>query len=79
MPQIVDNERTKLLASALDRASTAMFTVGILTPIVSYIFDLQGIRGVLGAGGLAAFVLLSFCSVVGLHLMARAVLGDLQP
>ena len=27
------NEQTKLLANALDRASTACFTVGIVTPL----------------------------------------------
>jgi hypothetical protein len=78
MTQIVDNERAKLLANALDRASTAMFTVGILTPCVSYLFNLQNIRDTLGLSGLALFVALSFSATAGLHLLARSVLGDLQ-
>ena len=78
MTKLVDNERAKLLAGALDRASTAMFTVGILTPSVSYLFNLQNIRDTLGLGGLIFFVALSFVATVGLHLLARKVLGDLR-
>lgn len=47
MTKLVDNERAKLLAGALDRASTAVFTVGIVTPVVSYFFNLQNIRDTL--------------------------------
>lgn len=36
---LIDNERTKLLANALDRASTACFTVGILTPTAGFLAD----------------------------------------
>jgi hypothetical protein len=35
---MIDNERTKLLANALDRASTACLTVGIITPLAGYIY-----------------------------------------
>jgi hypothetical protein len=31
-------EQTKLLANALDRASTACFTVGIVTPVAAMIY-----------------------------------------
>ena len=78
MAHLVENERTKLLAGALDRASTAVFTVGIITPVVSWFFNLQNIRDTLGPGGLALFVVLSFSGSVGLHLQARSVLGDLK-
>ena len=78
MTKIVDNERAKLLAGTLDRASTAMFTVGILTPSVSYLFNLQNIRDTLGLPGLVAFVALSLAATIGLHLLARRVLGDLR-
>jgi hypothetical protein len=37
---LIDNERTKLLANALDRASTACFTVGILTPAAGYLYNI---------------------------------------
>lgn len=32
---VVHNERTKLLANALDRASTACFAIGALAPTVA--------------------------------------------
>ena len=32
---LIHNERIKLLASAIDRASTACIVVGLLTPLVS--------------------------------------------
>jgi hypothetical protein len=78
MPDLIDNERTKLLAGALDRASTSIFTVGIVTPSVSWWFDLQGVRATLGPGGLLAFVAVSFLAAAALHLLARSVLGGLK-
>ena len=39
---LIHNERTKLLANALDRASTASFTVGVLVPIVAASVELPG-------------------------------------
>jgi hypothetical protein len=35
---LVHNERTKLLANALDRASTASLTVGVLAPIAAALY-----------------------------------------
>jgi hypothetical protein len=35
---VIDNERTNLLANALDRASTACFTVGVATPMAGYLY-----------------------------------------
>ena len=78
MSDLVDNERIKLLANALDRASTAVFTVGVITSCVSYYSNLQEVRAALGPGGLVAFVALSFSSAAGLHMLARSVLGDLR-
>lgn len=40
---VIDNERTKLLANALDRASTACFTVGVATPLAGYLYGVRGI------------------------------------
>ena len=78
MAHLVENERTKLLAAALDRTSTTVFTVGFITPVVSYLFNLQNIRDTLGLPGLVAFVALSLAATIGLHLLARRVLGDLR-
>lgn len=70
----IHNERTKLLANAFDRASTACLTVGILAPIAAAIYTPVGIAPVLGvvvscAGWLAA--------AIALHLLARRVLGQM--
>jgi hypothetical protein len=71
---LVQNERTKLLANALDRASTACLAVGILAPVSS---SLLGAAPTGSAGGLV----LSFAgwttTAVVLHLAARRLLGDL--
>lgn len=70
---IVWNERTKLLANALDRASTACVTVGILAPSASALY--VGVHGGVSVGTLAtAFFAWSFSALV-LHLAARRVLG----
>jgi hypothetical protein len=39
---LVHNEQTKLLANALDRASTACLTIGILAPIAAAIYSVSG-------------------------------------
>ena len=58
---LLHNERTKLLANALDRASTACFTVGILTPSVGYLYNVSGFRGTVTfrdlLGGLTGWLL----------------------
>lgn len=41
---MIHNERTKLLANALDRASTACFTVEIATPLAGYIYNISNLR-----------------------------------
>jgi hypothetical protein len=76
-------ERIKLLANALDRASTACFTVGIATPLAGYIYNIAGFRDgfdgdagldrlfVAGLGGWLAVALM-------LHLLARYVLRGLD-
>ncbi len=74
---LIRNEQTKLLANALDRASTACFTVGIATPIAGYLYNIANFRSsvsplVLGLG-LAGW----FLGAVGLHLLARRILRGL--
>ena len=64
--QTIANERTKLLANAIDRASTACFVLGLLSPLATRTpLDMP-----------AFFVCLAFS--IGLHLFARKVLGGLK-
>ncbi|MBB4064565.1 hypothetical protein GGR23_001752 [Gellertiella hungarica] len=73
---VVWNERTKLLANALGRASTACLTVGVLAPTASALY-----MGANGPANLAPLVA-AFCgwlfSALVLHLAARRVLGRLS-
>ncbi|WP_454851718.1 hypothetical protein [Rhizobium binxianense] len=75
---LVDNERTKLLANAFDRASTGCFTVGIATPLAGYLYDIGNfgssvtpLRLLLGLSGW-------LLAAVALHLMARNTLKGLD-
>lgn len=75
MSKLVWNERTKLLANALDRASTACLAVGILTPLGSSLLGLEAARPTAG-GHLLSFAAWTVTAVM-LHLAARCLLGDL--
>lgn len=75
----VHNERTKLLANALDRASTTCFTVGIVTPGAGYLYNVSGFRSAVGLGILAAGLVGWFVAAVFLHPAARRALGGLRP
>lgn len=73
---LVHNERTKLFANALDRASTACFTVGVLSPIVAALYGIGGP----GTASAVTIVLSSafwLLAAVVLHLRANRVLGKL--
>ena len=76
---VIANERTKLLANALDRASTACFTVGVATPLAGWIYDFSGLRTSLAAVVLATGLFGWICAAVALHLAARRLLGSLRP
>ncbi len=78
MSQLVQNERTKLFANALDCASTACFTVGILTPTAAYFYNLGGFReaAMLLIFGIGLVTWLS--AVVALLYFARRVLRSLR-
>lgn len=67
---LIHNERTKLLANALDRASTAFFAIGVL----GQAFSLSPLPA-LGILSMAVW----FLAGVALHLGARRILGGLKP
>ena len=47
--RLVENEQTKLLATALNTAATSCFTVGIATPIAGYLYNVGGLQVTLSA------------------------------
>lgn len=69
---LIHNERTKLTANALDRASTACFAVGALGQAFNVIPVASAWLGF-------ASVLVWTLAAYGLHLAARRVLGGLTP
>lgn len=75
MNKTAANERTKLLATALNTAGTSCVTVGVLAPVAA---------AFLGVGGAAAPWKVAVCCVcylsaaVALHLLARRVLGRIM-
>src|SRR5687768_12081512 len=75
---LVRNERWKLLANALDRASTACIAVGVFGPAVAALYDLGGASAM--AGGLFGVAASAFWLVaaVVLHFLAQYVLGRLK-
>ena len=73
---LIENERTKLLANALDRASTACITVGVLAPVAAVLYGASGTRLELWAFALGGAIWLS--AAVALHWVARMVLGGLK-
>ena len=75
---LVANERTKLVANALDRASTACLTVGVATPLAAWFYNIGGF-GVTAspvslAPGIGGWILAAFV----LHLIAQLLLRRLK-
>lgn len=75
---LVVNERIKLLAGSVDRAATACFTVGIATPLAGYLYDVGNFGASLTGIALLFIVFGWFLAIVGLHLIARRLLGGLK-
>lgn len=76
--KVIANERAKLTANALDRASTACLTVGVFGPIVASLYGVgataSGAHGIL----LAIGSVLWLGAAGTLHAMARLALGRLR-
>lgn len=72
---LIHNERTKLLANSLDRASTGCVVAGLITPAASLAkIDIQPTG--LTASTMAGTIIWLFAAVV-LHWIARRILGGL--
>ena len=74
MTAAIDNERTKLAANALDRASTACLAVGIFAPLATL---LQGQLHPPLAGVAVSFAGWLGAAIV-LHFGGRRMLGGLK-
>jgi hypothetical protein len=75
MHPLIENERTKLIANALDRASTACLAVGVLATLGAVVQ--------VEAPAFSFKLFMSFAgwliAAVVLHLRARRTLGGLRP
>lgn len=69
-------EQTKLLANALDRASTACFTVGIATPLAGYAYSLA-VFSTLSTSRMMITLAAWFLGAIALHYRARRILRRL--
>jgi len=74
MSNLVFNEQTKLFATALDRVSTACFTVGVLAPVAGAYFNLTA-SSQSGVGWYCVAYLLAGGII---HLLAMRVLQGLR-
>jgi hypothetical protein len=72
---LIHNERTKLLAAAVDRASTAFLTVGIATPVAGRLYNVT--RDLPMSYYVAAMAVFGGISVLA-HMVARHILGGLR-
>lgn len=73
---LIHNETTKLVANALDRASTACLTVGVFAPIAAALYAVTG-----AAASMPVFVIGAVCWIFAaavLHISARYVLRRLK-
>jgi hypothetical protein len=73
---LIHNERLKLRANALDRASTACLAVGFLGPVVAFMYGV-------GDGGTPRLILavgstIWLSAAVALHLLSWRSLGGLR-
>ena len=75
---LIQNERTKLLAAALDRASTACFALGVVGPIIAFLYKSDEPSLALPDWRYVVGPLIWFAAAVLLHLAGRAALGRLK-
>lgn len=72
---LIRNERTKLLANALDRASTACVVAGLIAPASAISTQSNAAPGLSLGSSLGIVIWLSAALI--LHMLARRALGAL--
>ena len=75
---LITNERTRLLASALNTACTSCFTVGVATPIAGYVYNVSGFRSGIEIGAIVISLVIWLAAAASLHMIARTVIGGLR-
>jgi hypothetical protein len=75
---LIENERTKLFATALNTSATSCVTVGLFTPLAALLYNLGGAREAIGFGTVVIGFGLWLSAAAILHLAARRVLGGLK-
>lgn len=73
---LIHNERVKLLANALDRASTACVAVGVIGPAAAFLYGMGAVPVSPLALGIGSTVWLGAAAF--LHYFARRALGGLK-
>ncbi|MDR3475322.1 MAG: amino acid transporter [Devosia sp.] len=71
--KLVENERIKLSAAYLNGVAVALMTAGVLAPVISSF----GGGSAMGPLQLSGLIVICILLSVGLHLVARLVLGGL--
>jgi hypothetical protein len=74
----VHNERIKLTAGAFDRLSTILFTVGVATPLAALVYAPQNAGPPTLSDAVQLGIFACVLAAVGLHLLARKLLGGLR-
>ncbi len=75
MPSLIRNERTKLLANALDRTSTACIAAGLIGPFVA---SMNGVGPLHMSWAAILSCAVWISAAIVLHIGARHVLGGLE-
>jgi MFS-type transporter involved in bile tolerance (Atg22 family) len=73
---LIHNDPLKLTATLMNSVAAAVFITGVVAPLVALSYDLPGTN----RGPAAALVsLIWILAALGIHLLARALLGKLKP
>lgn len=75
---LIENERTKLLATGLNTAASSCFTVGIATPLAGYVYNVSAFRTHIDRLELGIGMACWLLAAISLHLIARRILRGLK-
>lgn len=78
MSNLIENERTKFVANALDRASTGCITVGIATPLAALFYNIGNFGASIGVTRVLAGLAVWLFAAIVLHILARRILKGLK-